>query len=136
MSSAQREGDACRERAPIPVTVRPVERDAARSMRSVGGRDQSDKNSCEALHRVCSKAPRTRVLAQLAMAFWWLGAFAFAPLHESPTKSVYTSAPSCGGDGSLCKIGLPIDGDFSEYKPGTQACGCRAGRRGEADTTE
>ena len=68
------------------------------------------------------------------MALWWVGALAFGPFnndgpakstYSGPTKSTYSSGESsCGGDGTLCWIGLPIDGDFSKYKPGSAECGC------------
>ena len=56
------------------------------------------------------------------MALWWLGALAFGPLNNDGAREVRSSSgkSTCGGDGTLCWIGLPIDGDFSAYTKGSK----------------
>ena len=47
-------------------------------------------------------------LAELCEGYW------------SPPPSPPPSPSTCGGDGTLCWIGLPIDGDFSAYTKGSK----------------
>ena len=52
------------------------------------------------------------------------GALAFGPLNNDGARESRSSSgkSTCGGDGTLCWIGLPIDGDFSAYTKGSKRC--------------